>query len=593
MKQIIISEKDLIRENNKTQIENLAYLQMFYTDIRVNHIISAAINRVNKNNHITKHATDNIKYGLVRDVDIMQDQNSNWDGSEEVGNNPYEIINLDTYDIQTPESSTNSEQIVYVKDRVIVTYQLLAEIRGDNPKDKATLDEYCDKNILLPISVSDIIYQYKYSIYIDPILSTKRVVKISDIILTETRPRELGLIYDSEANGYMFEDRLSPYRLNNRIERLFIGITENVQQTRFNLNMLDGHEIRNLFVFIDPITRKPDLNRVIVQEQDKVSREDVICNLTRYLRRRGYPRKHLGHEWSENNQYIEIKVISQTEIQIKKYKNLGELSEGLSEQDKKQIVNYDDRRFGQKEPPYSSLRQINIGDEDIDNDTILDRLKIEDGFSSTMTYSDLRQDDIFKNIPDIDRIINNLQILFSGMDHVDNLGKIESVYKNLESLGGLLEKFVDHEDMKKYNKAIKRYKYYIYYDNLSRNESEIVNIKSKYLRDNELTLADRSKIIDQSVNTVSLDSLSYIDAVSIYKKVRSPICSETIIRIKQRILEPDYKHKNIQCLKESFEPQIMLRNMIVPDDVQKVLDEISNKYHEISVNPLSRHWKNI
>lgn len=82
---------------------------MFYTDIRVNHIISAAINRVNKNNHITKHATDNIKYGLVRDVDIMQDQNSNWDGSEEVGNNPYEIINLDTYDIQTPESSTNSE----------------------------------------------------------------------------------------------------------------------------------------------------------------------------------------------------------------------------------------------------------------------------------------------------------------------------------------------------------------------------------------------------------------------------------------------------------------------------------------------------
>ena len=239
---------------------------MFYTDIRVNHIISAAINRVNKNNHITKHATDNIKYGLVRDVDIMQDQNSNWDDSEEVGNNPYEIINLDTYDIQTPESSTNSEQIVYVKDRVIVTYQLLAEIRGDNPKDKAILDEYCDKNVLLPISVSDIVYQYKYSIYIAPILSTKRVVKISDIILTETRPRELGLIYDSEANGYMFEDRLSPYRLNNRIERLFLGITENVQQTRFNLNMLDGHEIRNLFVFIDPITHKPDLNRVIVQE---------------------------------------------------------------------------------------------------------------------------------------------------------------------------------------------------------------------------------------------------------------------------------------------------------------------------------------
>ena len=123
-----------------------------------------------------------------------------------------------------------------------------------------------------------------------------------------------------------------------------------------------------------------------------------------------------------------------------------------------------------------------------------------------MTYENLRKSE---NMPDI--IINNLEVLFDSMDHVDNLGHIKFVYNSLSILADSLKNLITTDEYEDLINKISKYRDYIYINQQEITAADIFNINEKYLRDHEITLKERADLIKTNINSMNLGGSSSED----------------------------------------------------------------------------------
>lgn len=112
-------------------------------------------------------------------------------------------------------------------------------------------------------------------------------------------------------------------------------------------------------------------------------------------------------------------------------------------------------------------------------------------------------------MPDI--IINNLEVLFDSMDHVDNLGHIKFLYKTLMIIADTLKNLITPEEEQDLINKISKYKDYIYVNQQELTVADIFNINEDYLRDHEITLQERADLIKTSINDMNLGGSSSED----------------------------------------------------------------------------------
>ena len=123
-----------------------------------------------------------------------------------------------------------------------------------------------------------------------------------------------------------------------------------------------------------------------------------------------------------------------------------------------------------------------------------------------MTYKELKQTEIMSNInaTTSNLIINNLEVLFDSMDHVDNLGHIKSVYKPLSIIADNLKNLITPEEHQDLVSKINQYRNYIYINQQELTAADIFSINEEYLRDHEITLKERADLFKQDINKMSL-----------------------------------------------------------------------------------------
>ena len=100
-------------------------------------------------------------------------------------------------------------------------------------------------------------------------------------------------------------------------------------------------------------------------------------------------------------------------------------------------------------------------------------------------------------------IINNLEILFSSMDHADNLGHITYVEKPLSIIADNLKNLITPDEYEELINKINKYKDYIYINQQEITAADIFNINEEYLRDHEITLKERADLIKTSMTTMT------------------------------------------------------------------------------------------
>ena len=132
--------------------------------------------------------------------------------------------------------------------------------------------------------------------------------------------------------------------------------------------------------------------------------------------------------------------------------------------------------------------------------------EINNKLNEDMTYENLRKSE---NMPDI--IINNLEVLFDSMDHVDNLGHIKSVYNSLSIMADSLKNLITPEEEQNLINKISKYRDYIYINQQEITAADIFNINEEYLRDHEITLKERADLIKTNINSMTLGGSSSED----------------------------------------------------------------------------------
>lgn len=108
-------------------------------------------------------------------------------------------------------------------------------------------------------------------------------------------------------------------------------------------------------------------------------------------------------------------------------------------------------------------------------------------------------------------IINNLEVLFDSMDHVDNLGLIKSIYKPLMTIADTLKNLITPAEKQNLINKISSYKDYIYINQQELTAADIFNINEDFLRDHEITLQERADLIEQDINDMLLGGSSSED----------------------------------------------------------------------------------
>lgn len=104
---------------------------------------------------------------------------------------------------------------------------------------------------------------------------------------------------------------------------------------------------------------------------------------------------------------------------------------------------------------------------------------------------------------DKDIIVDNLEILFSSMNHVDNLGHIKFIYRSLSVIADSLKNLIAPEEHQDLVSKINQYRNYIYINQQEITAADIFNINEEYLRDHEITLEERADLIKTSMTTMT------------------------------------------------------------------------------------------
>ena len=131
--------------------------------------------------------------------------------------------------------------------------------------------------------------------------------------------------------------------------------------------------------------------------------------------------------------------------------------------------------------------------------------EINNKLSEDLTYEQLRKSENMSNITDQDKdiIVDNLEILFSSMNHADNLGHIKFVYNSLSIIADNLKNLIAPDEYEELINKISKYKDYIYLNQQEITAADIFNINEKYLRDHEITLKERADLIKTSMTTMT------------------------------------------------------------------------------------------
>lgn len=572
---MIISEKEF--NSIKDVNDQLAYLQLFYKDINISSTANVIAHKIIKDlkPDIINH--DNIKYGLVRDNDIISDNMLNniisddWFNPDSMNwDNPFDIINLNDCSIVDQPNINNKsddqsehtdqvERVVYINDRIVVTCQLIDIL---NEKDKPSLFKRLRQtSSYMNYNSKTKFYIFKYRIYINPLLNINNdpnnLIKITEVTAADDSDLDLisnfnGKVISRQSRALELEIsetlksvnsimKLSSFSLDKTINILFRQVYLDGSRVNFFINMITGNELQDEFIFLNETSNglKPDPNRLLIKETQTPAREDITCIEVDDLIKAGYNHEKII-ENPEELRYILIEkkqTQEQFNLLITIYDNIEDLQRNLQIQDKKQLVNLDDYRnierdkedqiqnledlknledtsgnlngFGQPVGKIGSLVCIDPFGQYEDSEafeTSKKAAEISDEIGEDMTYKELKQTEIMSNInaTTSNLIINNLEVLFDSMDHVDNLGHIKSVYKPLSIIAGNLKNLITPEEHQDLVSKINQYRNYIYINQQELTAADIFSINEEYLRDHEITLKERADLFKQDINKMSL-----------------------------------------------------------------------------------------
>ena len=672
MKQIIISEKEF--NSIKDVNDQLAYLQLFYKDLNISstaNVISRKIIKDLKPDII--NINDN--YGLIGDNRKPLDPSmglKDQDIEYISWSNPYEIVNLNTCEIISDTSCSNNpqtdhtERVIYINNRVAITGQIIDTISRENNPD--LIERLKQGDVIEITDKTEYLYVFKYRAYINPMLNISNnpdnLIKISEMTILDDDEDINANLSHYTSNGYIVGRQMDigvasieclnsiqsildkdSYSLNPVINSQFVDLHFDEDSLNFLLNLVTGHELQDEFIFKNPDGLDP--NRILVRESADPIREDMHEYNMYNLIRAGYEADEKTTIDSQNSRYVLIEKKpddrndeSTCDLEIKIYDDLEDLHRNLQIQDKKQLVNLDDYRNIEKKEeiqkqmqkfntvttsleetsdPYSGFGNPYATMSDIDIRRVyIKEAEINNKLSEDLTYEQLKQQ--LKDITDQDKdiMINNLEILFSSMNHADNLGHIKFVYNSLSIIADNLKNLIAPDEYEELINKISKYKDYIYLNQQEITAADIFNINEKYLRDHEITLKERADLIKTSMTTMTtisdmnLGGSSSEDRQRIHEKLHSIRVKVINIKLSLAATESDkvIRKKLRTCLKnclgdrlgnsrdpfESSNPfgsrdpfnqaSINMQNIAVPDDVLEVIKELSYKYRDLEISDL-------
>lgn len=677
MKQIIISEKEF--NNIKDVNDQLSYLQLFYNDINISStacVISRKIIKDLKPDII--NINDN--YGLIGDNRKPLDPSmglKDQDIEYISWSNPYEIINLNTCEIISDTSSSDkqsnpqtdhTERVIYINNRVVITGQIIDTISRENNPD--LIERLKQGDVVEITDKTEYLYVFKYRAYVNPLLNTSNnpdnLIKISEMTILDDDEDINANLSHYTSNGYIVGRQMDigvalieclnsiqsildkdSYSLNPVINSQFVDLHFDEDSLNFLLNLVTGHELQDEFIFKNP-DETLDPNRILVRESADPIREDIHEYNYYNLIRAGYEAEEKTTIDSQNSRYVLIEKKpdhienneSTCDLEIKIYDDLEDLHRNLQIQDKKQLVNLDDyRNIEKKEEIQKQMQKFNtvtttleetsdpysgFGDpyatiSDIDIRGVYKKeAQINNKLSEDLTYEQLKQQ--LKDITDQDKdiMINNLEILFSSMNHADNLGHIKFIYRPLSIIADNLKNLIAPDEYEELIDKISKYKDYIYINQQEITAADIFNINEKYLRDHEITLKERADLIKTSMTTMTtisdmnLGGSSSEDRQGINEKLHSIRVKVINIKLSLAATESDkvIRKKLRTCLKnclgdrlgnnrdpfQSSNPfgsrdpfnnvYINMQNIAVPDDVLEVIKDLSYKYRDLEIYDL-------
>lgn len=674
MKQIIISEKEFNSNDvNKIDILNdqLSYLQLFYNDINISSTANTISRKIIKD---LKPDIININdnYGLIGDNRKPLDPSmglKDQDIEYISWSNPYEIINLNTCKIISDTSSSDNqsnpqtdhtERVIYINNRVVITGQIIDTISRENNPD---LIERLKQGDAVEITdKTEYLYVFKYRAYVNPLLNISNnpdnLIKISEMTILDDDEDINANLSHYTSNGYIVGRQMDigvasieclnsiqsildkdSYSLNPVINSQFVDLHFDEDSLNFLLNQVTGHELQDEFIFKNP-DGTLDPNRILIRESADPIREDIHEYNYYNLIRAGYEAEEKTTINSQNSRYVliekkqdDINDDSTFDLKITIYDDLEDLHRNLQIQDKKQLVNLDDYRKIEKQEeiqkfntvtstleetsdPYSGFGDPYATISGIDIKRVYKKeAEINNKLSEDLTYEQLRKSENMPNMSEQDKdiIVDNLEILFSSMNHVDNLGHIKFIYRSLSVIADSLKNLIAPEEHQDLVSKINQYRNYIYINQQEITAADIFNINEEYLRDHEITLEERADLIKTSMTTMTtisdmhLGGSSSEDRQRIHEKLHSIRVKVINIKLSLAATESDkvIRKKLRTCLKnkgnsrdpfESSNPfqsrypfnnvYINMQNIAVPDDVLEVIKELSDKYRDLEISDL-------
>ena len=675
MKQIIISEKEF--NSIKDVNDQLAYLQLFYKDINISSTACAIARKIIKD---LKPDLINDNYGLIGDNRKPLDPSmglKDQDIEYISWSNSYEIVNLNTCEIisssdkQSNPQTDHTERVIYINNRVAITGQIIDTISRENNPD--LIERLKQGDVVEITDKTEYLYIFKYRVYVNPLMNISNnpdnLIKISEMTILDDDEDINANLSHYTSNGYIVGRQMDigvalieclnsiqsildkdSFHIDPTIENQFVDLHFDEDSLNFLLNQVTGHELQDEFIFKNP-DGTLDPNRILVRETADPIREDIHEYNYYNLIRAGYEAEEKTTIDSNSSRYVLIEkkpddinddLIENNEstfdLKITIYDDLEDLHRNLQIQDKKQLVNLDDYRNIEKKEeiqkfntvttsleetsdPYSGFGNPYATMSDIDIRRVYIREKeINNKLSEDLTYEQLRKSE---NMPDIchqsDILINNLEILFSSMDHADNLGHITYVQKSLSIIADSLKNLIAPDEYKELIDKISKYKDYIYVNQQEITAADIFNINEEYLRDHEITLKERADLIKTSMTTMTtindmhLGGSSSEDRQRINEKLHSIRVKVINIKLGLAATERDkvirkrlrthlkdkgnnrdpFESSNPFGSRDPFQSRypfnnvyINMQNIAVPDDVLEVIKELSDKYRDLEISDL-------
>ena len=651
MRKLVLSSKD-IESKSSAGIDKVAYIQMLYKQVvsgdTVDKIARKILNNTDANKHyvLVNNSKNNIRNleNAYKAIDITEDF--------------YRIIDLDTMQevntgvnnlkkIKLKKCISKPEQVVYINDRLVITFQVVSKASMyDSEGTAKIIDDFCNE---LGYQTVKSIYTFRYRMYINTVENGLILVSQgynSDNEIDKLTVQAEHTFKDTYSSlvksvhsyyNYIRSDDI----IDSDINKLFLHAVTLTDMESVNVNILNGHSLVDLFTFINPETKEILKDRVIVCEKTELCRYKTASRNTSKLLELGLSipgidkndiQQDEDQARNDNVEYAEIrKKISDSDdtgikYEITYYKDLDELSSSLQMKDKQTLISRFNARYTHEKREVCGFDCSVILDE-YGNETIM----CEDGTVERqvskqqkygqlygMTYRQLKHSNILNGIhADSNLMIRNIQTLFEGIDNVDSMGNIQSLYENIMSIRELLSNFVSSEDLEDYDSIIEKYKYCIYTGLEAGYNQKVVfdlgDINSqKYLTDHEMNMTDRVKFTgvcsDKQMIGDQLILSKYAVDMNKLKQTRLKIkLYKTIdIEILKKALEPGYKHQDRGDFSQSSfdrrnmfgglqndgffddnkpQPEVVkIENIVLPDDIRGVLDGLEYKYQEIKIS---------